>query len=46
MYDHPIFDETSKDRDSVCSVASSDKTKGNEHKLKCKKFHLNVEKTC
>lgn len=46
MYNHPISDEMSKDRDSLCSVASSDRTRGNEHKLKYKKFHLDVEKTC
>lgn len=46
VYNHPIFDETSKDRNSLCSVASSDETRSNEHKLKYKKFHLNVEKTC
>lgn len=46
MYKCPIFDGRIKERGSLFSVSAGDRSRGNEHKLKYKKFHLNIEKTC
>jgi len=43
VYKYLIFDGRSKERDSLFSVASSDRVRGKEHKLKYKKFYLNAE---
>ena len=37
--------EVSTDRARIFSVVPSDRTRGNEHKLKHRKFHLRREKT-